>query len=168
MTAEVHISKRKAAIEQIGLKYGLSVSDFEALWDRCNGSCEICGTPLRSTLAGDIVKREGKKDVACVDHCHETGEVRGILCTRCNTGLGFFRDSVPGLLAAIEYLSGSGREAKSERQIGCEEFHAGLNTRAAKRFAAEIKKEERAVWARKKGPVLFKYFFERPAAHGGF
>lgn len=166
MTSEVHISKRKRAIEQIGLKYGLSVSDFDALWDRCDGACEICGTPLRSTLAGDIVKREVKRDVACVDHCHETGEVRGILCTRCNTGLGFFCDNVEGLSAAVDYLSGSGRGAKSERQIGCEEFHAGLNTRAAKRFGDQLKKEERAVWARK-GP-LFKYLFERPAAHGGF
>jgi hypothetical protein len=165
--SEVHVSKLKRAIESIGLKYGLSVSDFEALWERCGGACEICGKSLRSTLAGDLVQREVKNDVACVDHCHETGAVRGILCAHCNSGLGFFKDSIEGLSAAMDYLSGPSREAKTQRQIGCEEFHSGLNTKAAKRFGDQLKKEERSLWARKRGPVQFKYLFERPVARGG-
>ena len=40
-----------------------------------------------------------------IDHCHSTGEVRGTLCTRCNTGLGLFRENPEFLYKAMEYLS---------------------------------------------------------------
>jgi hypothetical protein len=39
-----------------------------------------------------------------IDHCHETGIVRGLLCSPCNLGLGSFRDSVERLESAIRYL----------------------------------------------------------------
>lgn len=40
-----------------------------------------------------------------LDHCHTTGAIRGLLCTRCNTGLGMFLDNTDNLKAAIDYLS---------------------------------------------------------------
>lgn len=46
-----------------------------------------------------------------IDHCHETGHVRGILYWQCNTGLGNFGDNIEALQRAIEYL----REAKGEQ-----------------------------------------------------
>ena len=39
-----------------------------------------------------------------VDHCHESGQVRGLLCTNCNMGLGKFKHNIKWLIAAIEYL----------------------------------------------------------------
>lgn len=55
-----------------------------------NGYCAIC-----------LRKITGKGNL---DHCHTTGKVRGVLCTACNTGLGFFWDSPETLVAAIEYI----------------------------------------------------------------
>ena len=40
-----------------------------------------------------------------LDHCHDTGKIRGLLCVKCNSGLGMFKDSVETLKAAIDYLS---------------------------------------------------------------
>ena len=53
--------------------------------------CMICGSDAR----------------VCIDHCHDTGVVRGILCTKCNLGLGSFDDSIDKLKAAISYLKDS-------------------------------------------------------------
>ena len=169
MSGQVKGSKTrfKRAAEQVLMKYGLSLAAFEALWERSDGACEICSKPLRSTLAGDDVRWEkgsSRSDVAYVDHCHESGDVRGLLCSACNTGLGFFRDSPAALVKASEYLSrdGSSVKAVSEGSIGCSEFHAGMDTRAAKRFGDKLKKAERAAWkSGSKGRGGFKYFFEK-------
>lgn len=78
--------------------YGMSVSEHEALFNSHGGKCAICAAPL--------VIRGGKKfvDQSCIDHCHTTSKVRGILCAHCNTGLGMFKDNPDLLLTAIEYL----------------------------------------------------------------
>jgi hypothetical protein len=47
----------------------------------------------------------GSKERLCIDHCHTTSEVRGILCSKCNSGLGMFRDNTTYLLKAIQYLT---------------------------------------------------------------
>lgn len=60
--------------------------------------CQICGDQEK------IVRQDGKKASLCIDHCHETGKVRGFLCRSCNTGLGGFRDRVDLLNQAISYL----------------------------------------------------------------
>lgn len=54
--------------------------------------CECCGE-IQSNVKN-----------LCIDHCHVTGKIRGILCRNCNTGLGFFKDSQIRLLQAIDYL----------------------------------------------------------------
>jgi hypothetical protein len=58
-----------------------------------DNACAICGI-----TAEEI----GKKLI--VDHNHETLKVRGLLCWRCNSGLGFFKDNQSHLAMAIEYL----------------------------------------------------------------
>lgn len=73
-------------------KYGLTEKDYEAIKELQGGKCLICGR------GGRLV----------VDHDHESGEVRGLLCSNCNTGLGMFKDSVQSLQNAILYLSGGG------------------------------------------------------------
>lgn len=72
--------------------YGLTPDQWSAILARQGGRCAICGTD------------EPKGCGWHTDHCHETGVVRGILCTHCNSGLGFFRDNPAHLVAAIEYL----------------------------------------------------------------
>jgi hypothetical protein len=77
--------------------YGMTVEDFETLRALQNERCAICRDPL-----SDNPKR------VHVDHCHETGRVRGILCHHCNTGVGLFRDDPERLHRAIEYLAEPG------------------------------------------------------------
>lgn len=71
--------------------YGISVEVYDSLLTKQNGTCAICFQP------------PGKRRLA-IDHCHTTGTVRGLLCARCNQGIGHFRDNVKYLTAAITYL----------------------------------------------------------------
>jgi hypothetical protein len=59
-----------------------------------DGVCKICSKPPLDN------------PYLCVDHSHITGRVRGLLCTRCNTGLGQFEDDPELLMAAYKYLKG--------------------------------------------------------------
>lgn len=82
-------------------RYGISTEEYIAMWDGQNGLCFICHEPP----SGD--------KLLCVDHCHETGLVRSLLCTRCNAGIGMFRESPELMSTAIEYLRfHSARESK--------------------------------------------------------
>jgi hypothetical protein len=73
-------------------QYGLDLAKYSDLLLRQSGLCSICKEP----------PPEGK--ALNVDHDHETGEVRSLLCGSCNRGLGLFKDSPEVLLAAHEYL----------------------------------------------------------------
>ncbi len=77
--------------------FGISAAEYAALFDAQRGLCLICGLPERE-------KRNGKVKRLAVDHCHDTGVIRGLLCAKCNTGLGKFNDDPALLAAAIEYL----------------------------------------------------------------
>jgi len=72
-------------------KYGLTVTQYESMLAEQGGGCAICGT-----------KPDGKR--LAIDHCHKTGEVRGLLCSPCNVGLGHFRDDTDLLYKAVKYL----------------------------------------------------------------
>lgn len=71
-------------------KYGISLEDYEAMLKVQGNVCAMCKQPSKKTLA--------------VDHDHETGKVRGLLCSDCNLLLGKFGDLETVLTAAIEYL----------------------------------------------------------------
>lgn len=71
-------------------KYGIDILRFEEMVAEQDNCCAICNEEFTKTPH--------------VDHCHESGEVRGLLCMYCNTGLGKFRDDPERLSNAITYL----------------------------------------------------------------
>lgn len=74
--------------------YGLDRATYDAMVYKQEGRCALCG-----------VDAPGRgKGMWCVDHCHKTGKVRGLLCTSCNAGLGNLRDDPELLLKAVAYL----------------------------------------------------------------
>lgn len=86
-------------------KYGISSVEFNKILASQGGVCAICES--------NILFFSRNKDAfnkLCVDHDHETGEIRGLLCLRCNVGLGVFRDSSSLLVRAAEYLDGYRRD----------------------------------------------------------
>lgn len=74
-------------------RYGLTPDDYSAMMTSQGGMCAICG----HVAVGKNLH---------VDHCHDTGNVRGLLCHCCNVGLGSFRHSGQLLAKAREYLDG--------------------------------------------------------------
>lgn len=74
--------------------YGITVELYDALFRRQQGKCAICLEPP-------------KKSRLCVDHCHSTGKIRGLLCRTCNVGIGLLQDSEVILRRATGYLEGN-------------------------------------------------------------
>jgi hypothetical protein len=73
--------------------YGITVEDFNRMFEEQKGQCACCGT-----------SHVGFKRRLHVDHDHLSNQVRGLLCTKCNPGLGYFMDSIEKLEMAILYL----------------------------------------------------------------
>lgn len=84
--------RQKSKISQLRA-YGLTQGTFDALLKKQSGRCSIC-----------VEKLILEQQKYAVDHCHSTKKVRGILCIKCNAGLGQFRDNEDYLIAAAEYL----------------------------------------------------------------
>ncbi len=80
----------------------VSREEREQLLLKVNHCCEICGT---DTSNNDCPVTGTERKTLCIDHDHETGELRGVLCRACNSGLGHFKDSPALLQAAIDYLN---------------------------------------------------------------
>ena len=80
-------------------KYGLTSIEVEEMLIKQQHRCHICETKFKDTMKGKRMF-----NIPYVDHDHKTGNVRGILCGNCNTGLGHFKDSPMLLKRAIEYL----------------------------------------------------------------
>jgi hypothetical protein len=71
-------------------KYGISLLEYELRLALQNGACAIC--------------EKKPKRLLCVDHCHVTGKVRGLLCSKCNSALGFYGDDPKLAQAGADYL----------------------------------------------------------------
>ena len=74
--------------------YGITLDDYDRMYEQQGGCCAICGT----TNPG------GKWNHFAVDHNHETGAVRELLCNNCNTAIGLMKDSSNLLRLAANYL----------------------------------------------------------------
>lgn len=78
-------------------RYGITIPEFEQMVVAQGGLCAICRRP-------ELVTRKGKPLRLHIDHNHKTGKVRGLLCMRCNFGLGYFQDDPLLLRAATAYV----------------------------------------------------------------
>lgn len=76
-------------------RYAMSPEQYQALFDLQGGRCAICSR--RRNLV--------------IDHCHQTGNVRGLLCSACNTGIGNLGDTSAALMRAVCYLENSKNES---------------------------------------------------------
>lgn len=81
--------QRKLENRNLIRRYGITVEQYKEMYKAQNGKCLICGKPEQKLH---------------VDHCHETGYVRGLLCGSCNRALGLLKDNTDFLLKAIAYL----------------------------------------------------------------
>jgi hypothetical protein len=84
---------RKARLKE---KFGITLEQYDALLNGQNGCCAICLAP------------QNPERRHAVDHCHETGAIRGLLCDKCNRGIAAFGDSYESLALrlarALDYL----------------------------------------------------------------
>lgn len=95
---ENNVERRREYNSHHNLKrYGITLEQYQKLLDKQQSRCAIC-------LTDDP---KGRGDKLHVDHCHTTGSIRGLLCGKCNTGLGLFNDNINILRNAIKYLEGS-------------------------------------------------------------
>lgn len=74
---------------QLRQNFGLSLAEYERMREEQGGVCAICKLVVR---------------VLVVDHSHKEGHIRGLLCHKCNSGLGYFIDSTENMESAIIYL----------------------------------------------------------------
>ena len=90
--------------------YGISIEDYERMLSECDGQC-VCGK----------TKGRANKEALHVDHCHETGLVRGLLCHVCNRAVGLVSD--PTLLRKLadymELANSRGFKGNGGRASGC-------------------------------------------------
>jgi hypothetical protein len=81
--------------------YGMTLGEFDALVEKQNGACEICG----KIPSPDNQYAYSRLNV---DHDHKTGKVRGLLCANCNRAIGMFGDNPATLNRAADYLRKAG------------------------------------------------------------
>lgn len=80
-------------------RYGLTKEEYQSKLEKQNYCCAICGKDVTENI-------KGKTHVALtVDHNHNTGQIRDLLCHTCNTGLGYFKDDSNLLIRASKYLN---------------------------------------------------------------
>jgi len=85
---------KKSRARYLKSKYGISLKEYDTLLTEHNYCCAICG----------VHEDQADRGYLCVDHDHVTGKVRGLLCNKCNTGIGLLGDSFEALANAYKYL----------------------------------------------------------------
>lgn len=80
--------------------YGVTLDWYNEQLKAQGSSCAICGSE-------GFLMKSGHSMKLVVDHCHESGEVRGLLCHNCNRALGLLKDDIQSLSNALMYLKGA-------------------------------------------------------------
>lgn len=88
------LRKYKADIKR---RYGISYEEYVKILEAQGGGCAICGS--------DVNQNSRTSGKLFVDHCHTSGRVRGLLCSKCNHALGLFNDNPSLLEKALTYLN---------------------------------------------------------------
>ena len=85
--------------------HNLTMEDYNNLLAHQNGVCAICKQPETAVFKNTRGKETTVKDkLLAVDHCHTTGKIRGLLCSKCNTAIGLLKEDLNLVLAAGVYL----------------------------------------------------------------
>jgi hypothetical protein len=84
-------------------KYGITMEEYDSLAKAQNHLCVICGVQPTGGLV--------------VDHCHNKGHVRGLLCINCNLALGHLKDDVNIARAAVKYLSQTHIDSETVEEV---------------------------------------------------
>lgn len=79
------------------MKFGLTADQYERMVLQQYNKCAICNN-------AEVAMRAGKLKQLAIDHCHSTGKVRALLCTRCNTAMGLLKEDPALFDAAKKYL----------------------------------------------------------------
>jgi len=92
-------------------KYGLTLEQFDEFIRACGGRCPLCNV--------EFVASSRSRECACIDHCHKSGKVRGVICKRCNIGIGHARENPEILKAWLSYITShaSSQNASHRRQV---------------------------------------------------
>lgn len=99
-TREWNIKNKASARNRYLLyKYGITEVQYLEMLAKQQNCCAICGTQFSDVWGADA---------PVVDHCHATGNVRGLLCNECNRGLGYFHDNPEALTNAASYIKKGG------------------------------------------------------------
>jgi len=95
--------KRAHQSQRLQHVYGITLDDYDRMFAAQDGVCVICSEPETKMWRGHT----GRAAVTrlCVDHDHDTGKVRELLCDRCNKLLGFARDDIDILTKVINYIN---------------------------------------------------------------
>ncbi len=87
-------------VRNLWKNYRMTADEFNELWASQDGKCAICEI--------DLAPKGRTPNSVAVDHNHENGAVRGLLCRTCNVGIGYLNDDPDLLIAAAEYLISRG------------------------------------------------------------
>lgn len=87
-------------------RYGITIQQRNEMFNKQDGLCAICGKPPKTILTQFHI-----------DHDHMTGRIRGLLCVKCNMGLGLFKDNLRLLEKAKEYLNANRNDVCDEKNL---------------------------------------------------
>lgn len=89
--------RRDYQLKSLLKKFKVTVQDYQNMLHAQNSACAVCQQPESTTWRGT------KRSLA-IDHCHKTGKIRGLLCTKCNTALGLLKENAAVVKRLHDYI----------------------------------------------------------------
>lgn len=100
--------------KSIKARFGLTKKNYDEMLLKQNNKCAICNK--------DISENKGKR--FHIDHDHKTNTIRGLLCFRCNFGIGWFQENIEKFESALAYLKWPPNKIKIEKEIKTRESNS--------------------------------------------